>query len=75
MNNPIQIMKTFLGSGGSPQQLISKIMGNSNPVLNNLVKMAETGDTKSIENFAKNLFKEKGRDFDSEFSQFMSNFR
>ena len=48
---------------------------NGNPVLNNLINMAKTGDSKGVENFARNICKEKGKDFDKEFSEFMSNFK
>ena len=75
MNNPIEIIKSFMGRGGNPQQLIQKAIGNSNPMLNNLIQMAQTGNSKGVETFAKNLFKENGRDFEKEFGQFMSNFK
>lgn len=35
-----------------------------NPMLNNLIQMAEKGDKQGVENFARNMFKEKGEDFD-----------
>ena len=44
-------------------------------MLNNLIQMAQKGDTKGVENFARNLCKEKGQDFDKEFATFMSNFK
>lgn len=76
MNNPIEVIKSFMGNGGNPQLLLDRAMkSNSNPMISNLVKMAQSGDSKSVENFARNLMKEKGRDFDKEFSDFMSNFK
>ena len=38
-------------------------------------KKAKEGDSKGVENFARNLFKEQGRDFDKEFAEFRKNFR
>ena len=38
-----------------------------------MIKSAQNGDTKQIEEFARNMFKEQGRDFDTEFKQFMQN--
>ena len=65
-----------MGTGGTPQEFIGNmIRNNSNPMLNNLMQMAQKGDSKGIENFARNIFKEHGRDFDKEFSDFMSNFK
>lgn len=75
-NNPIEMIKLFMGENKTPQQILQKmISNNSNPVLNNLINMAQTGDSKGVENFARNLCKEKGKDFDKEFSEFMSNFK
>lgn len=73
--NPIQMLQGFLGKGLSPKQIISQMMGNQNPMISNLVDMAQKGDTQGVENFARNMFKEKGRDFDKEFSEFRKNFK
>jgi hypothetical protein len=48
---------------------------NSNPILKNLIDMANKGDTQGIEQFARNLYKQQGKDFDKEFSQFKENFK
>ena len=58
----------------NPMQIISRFMG-TNPIIKDLVEKAQKGDSKSVENFARNLCKEKGIDFDKEFAQFMSNFK
>ena len=73
--NPMQILQSFLGRGMSPQQIINQMPGNKNPMITNLMNMMKTGDSKSVENFARNIFKEKGRDFDKEFGEFKKNFR
>lgn len=72
--NPIQMLQTFFKKGMSPQQMVGQ-MGNQNPMITNLIKMAQNGDSQGVENFARNLFKEQGRDFDKEFSEFRSNFK
>lgn len=75
MNNSNPNLKTLLG-GKNPQEVASKLlMNNTNPIFGNLIKMAQNGDTKGVEEFARNVFKERGRNFDEEFSQFMSNFK
>lgn len=74
MNNPMEQMKAFIKQGGNPQQIINKVAGQ-NPMLKNVIDMAQKGDKEGIENFARNLLKEQGRDFDSEFKNFMSNFK
>ena len=76
MNNPIQLIKAFMSKGGNPQLLLDRALkSNSNPMITNLIKMAQSGDYKSVENFARNIMNERGRDFDKEFSEFMSNFK
>lgn len=74
--DPINMIKEFIGKGISPQQILGNVMkNNSNPVFNNLIEKAKEGDTKRVETFARNLFKEQGRDFDKEFAEFRKNFR
>ena len=73
MNNSIQMIKNILNSP-NPQEVLNKLMGN-NPILQNLVLQAKNGNKQAIENFARNLYKESGRDFDKEFAQFMGNFK
>lgn len=59
----------------NPKELVMKMLGNMNPVIKNLIEMAEKGDTKGVENFARNMMKEQGRDFDKEIAQFQQNFK
>lgn len=76
MNNPIQTIKSFMNNGGTPQQFIQQLIkNNTNPMLNDLLSKAQKGDSKSLEDFARNVCKEQGRDFDKEFSEFMSYFK
>lgn len=75
MDNPIQMIKMLIGKG-NPEEVAKQLMGeNSNPLLINVLKMAQSGNTQGVENFARNLYKEQGKDFDKEFSEFMSNFK
>ena len=71
------MVKTFLGKGGTPQQMIANFLnsGNSNPMLGNLMKMAQSNNPKAVENFARNICKERGIDFDNEYSNFMNKLR
>lgn len=73
--NPMQILQSFLGRGMSPQQIINQMSGNKNPMITNLMNMMQTGNSKGVEDFARNIFKEKGRDFDKEFGEFKKNFK
>lgn len=74
MNSPLNIVKRFMGQQGSPKELLLNFMqrNGSNPMINNLIQMAKDGNTQQVETFARNAFKEQGRDFDKEFTQFKS---
>ena len=75
MNNPMQFMNLLKGIKSPKDAVSNMIKTNNNPMVKNLVKMAEKGDSQGIENFARNLFKEQNRNFDEEFGEFMKNFK
>lgn len=75
MNNPMQIINMLKGMKSPKEAVISMVKSNNNPMIKNLIDMAEKGNTEGIENFARNLFKEQGRDFDKEFGEFTKNFK
>lgn len=72
--NPFQM----LGAMKNPQQFLQQVMNNSqmmqNPMIKNTVQMAQNGDTKGIEQLARNLCKEKGINADDMFNQMKNNF-
>lgn len=72
--NPMQMLQGFMGKGMSPQKIVEQ-MANKNPMLANLMKMANSGNNEGVENFARNICKERGMDFDKEFSEFRKNFK
>jgi len=51
--------------GMTPKGIVKNMIGN-NPILGNLVEMADRGDTQGVETFARNLLKERGLDLDKE---------
>lgn len=72
--NPMAMIKQFMMQGMTPQNILNK-MNISNPILNNVMSMAKTGDAKGVETFARNICKQRGLNFDEEFSKFRSNFK
>ena len=74
MNNPLQFMNMLKSIKNPKEAVINMIKSNNNPMLKNLVEMAEKGDTKGIENFARNFYAQQGRNFDQEFNNFKSMF-
>ena len=62
-----------MNGGKNAQEIVMEITkNNNNPIISNLIKMAQEGNTQEIENIARNMCKEPGRDFDKEFSEFIS---
>ena len=75
MNNPINMIKLMMGKMSPKDMAMSMLKNNSNPMLSNLIDMANKGDTKGVEDFARNIMKEKGMDYDTEFNKFKDNFK
>lgn len=50
--------------------VLNLLKNNNNPMLRNLINMAQQGNSKGVEDFARNYLKEQGRDFDTEFANF-----
>lgn len=69
--NPLQFLQMIKG-GQNPQQLMLNFLSQNmgNPIGNNLYNLANNGDSKGIEAFARNLVQSRGLDFDTEFTKF-----
>lgn len=71
-NNPLDLIN-FVKSSSNPQQFMLNMLeerAGNNPMMQNLLQLAKQGKTKDIQQIARNTFKEQGRDFDKEFSDF-----
>lgn len=72
--NPMQMMQMMR----NPQQFIQQMMNNSqamkNPMARNAIEMVQKGDSKGIEEMARNLCKEKGVNPDDMIKQLQSQF-
>lgn len=74
--NKLQQIATFVKGMKNPQQTVMQLLSNNtNPMAQSVLKMAQNGDTKGIEDFARNVCKERGVDFDKEFTEFVNNFK
>ena len=73
--NPMQFMSMLKSIKNPKDAVIGMIKSNNNPMIKNLVEMAEKGNSKGVEEFARNLYAQQGRDFDKEFGEFMNNFK
>lgn len=73
--NPSDFFKMINGIK-NPKEMAMKMLGQStnNPILTNLIEMANNGDTKGVENFARNYMKSQGMNYDEEFNKFKDMF-
>lgn len=65
MTNPMQLMQML--RGGNPQQVLMSLLNQqagNNPVMRNALDMVQRGDTKGVEQLARNMANEKGIDVD-----------
>lgn len=66
--NPMEFMKGIK----NPKQFVMNMLNQSqDPMTAQLMQMAKSGNTQQIEQFARNICKERGMDFDKYFSEFM----
>lgn len=71
--NPMTILQMMKG-GGNPKSFLMNMIKNqmgNNPMINNLMDMAQKGDKSGVEEVARNLCKERGVNFDTAFNDFM----
>lgn len=73
--NPMELVQ-MIKSGQNPQQLMMYVLEQramENPMYANLLSLAKNNKTEEIEQFARNVMREKGLDFDKEFTSFKNN--
>ncbi|MCQ2911411.1 MAG: hypothetical protein MJ244_04400 [Clostridia bacterium] len=77
-NSPLGLIGDAFKTGGNPRLIAESMLrkyGNNNPMLSELSKLASNNDKEGIEKLARKYFKEQNRDFDAEYSNFMSQFK
>ena len=70
--NPMQLI-AMIKNGQNPQQLLMNILegqASNNPMGANLLNLAKGNQTEELEKIARNIAKDKGIDFDTEFKSF-----
>lgn len=76
MNNTIHMVNMV--KQGNPQQIVMGMLEQraqqGNPVFKNLLNMVQQGDTQGVETIVRNMAREKGIDFDTEFNSFKRRF-
>lgn len=74
--NPMQMMQ-LIQKGGNPQQFVINMLeqqSGNNPMAANLLNLAKQNKTSDIEQIARNMLKEQGKDYDKEFANFKQMF-
>ena len=75
MINPVQFMQIMQSK--NPQQAMMNVLNQqsrNNPILKNVFDMVQNGDSKGIEEMARNLAKEKGINADEAVQQIRKKF-
>lgn len=71
--NPMQLLGML--KSGNPQQIATQIIQQNfpnDPMMQNLLKMAQNGNEQGIQQFATQFFNSQGKDFNSEMNNLMS---
>ena len=71
MNNPMQFINMLKSIKSPKDAVINMIKSNNNPMIKNLVEMAEKGQIEELKTFGRNLYKDSGRNFDEEYNSFI----
>ena len=71
INNTMMQFIQLVRRQGNPQQfLLSMLEQQDNPLSQNILNLAKNNKQGEIEMIARNMFKERGLDFDKEFNSF-----
>lgn len=71
MNKQVINVVQQIRQGQNPQQLmLNMLQQTNNPISANLFNLAQQGKTKEIEQVARNIMRQQGKDFDTEFRAF-----
>lgn len=71
--DPMRLIQ-MIKQGQNPEQLLMQVLegqAGSNPMTANLLSLAKKKDAKSLEQIARNIFAQRGLDFDTEFNALM----
>lgn len=68
--NPIQLLN-MIRNGQNPQQMVMNIIKQqNNPIIENAMNLAQKGEIGALEMIARNLARQRGLNFDQEFTNF-----
>lgn len=77
MNIPQPVMnmiKNKMTQGMTPKGIVQQMVGN-NPILMNVMQMAENGDNEGVEKFARNICKQRHINYDEQLQALKNSFK
>lgn len=74
MNNPLQFVQAMRNPQAFMQQMMNSSQVAQNPMIKNAMGMMNSGDTKGLEQMARNLCKEKNINVDEAVQQIKNQF-
>ena len=73
MMNPMEMISLL--KGRNPEELVMSMIKNNNindPTINKLIGYAKNGDNENLTKLAESIFQKQGKDFMTEYNNFMA---
>lgn len=73
MINPMEMISLL--KGRNPEELVMSMIKNNNindPTINELIGYAKNGDNENLTKLAESIFQKQGKDFMTEYNNFMA---
>lgn len=73
MMNPMEMISLL--KGRNPEELVMSMIKNNNindPTINELIGYAKNGDNENLIKLAESIFQKQGKDFTTEYNNFMA---
>lgn len=73
MMNPMEMISLL--KGRNPEELVMSMIKNNNindPTINELIGYAKNGDNENLTKLAESIFQKQGKDFMTEYNNFMT---
>lgn len=73
MMNPMEMISLL--KGRNPEELVMSMIKNNNindPTINELIGYAKNGDNEKLTKLAESIFQKQGKDFMTEYNNFMA---
>lgn len=69
--DPLAIL-SLLKSGNPKNAVLQLAQNNNDPTIQNLIRMAQSGNMNGVQQFAENFFRQRGTDLNTQMNIFMN---